>query len=115
MADRNVRAVGRIESLTPADEALKFRFERNEFALPCPNILKLCGKQFANVSARGRAFAAQLKNGGDFEQSEPSALPIANELKTREDRWVVRAVAVGVTVRFREQTPSLVEADGLGG
>ena len=60
------------------------------------------------------AGAAQVDDGGDLEEGEPGALPVADEPEPGEGLLVVGAVAVGCALRWGEQRCAFVEADGLG-
>ena len=112
MADRLVGAVGRVEPVAEADQVAELGFEGGQLALPLLHVEQLGGEEVLHVSARSGAFAAQVEDRGDLDQGEAGGLSVADESERRECLVVVLAVAVGPSMRLRQQPLALVKADG---
>src|SRR3546814_7043554 len=106
--------VGGVETTAEADKLAELRFEDGQRALPRRHVEQLGGEEVVDVSARSGAFAAQVEDRGDFDQGEAGSLSVANESERGECRVVVLAVAVGPSMRLRQQPLALVKADGGG-
>lgn len=114
MTHIGIGAVNRIQAVAAVDERFQLCFEGREFRTSRADVAELGGEKIADVEARHDTVPPHVEDGGDLDQGESRALSAADELQSGEDRVLVGAVAVRVTLRWGKQTPALVEADGLG-